>query len=61
MWYEDQSAEDPEDELRVFNGFALLELDANAIKETFYDELGRVAWDSVRGVSPRGAVTTSGA
>lgn len=61
VWYEDQSAGDPEDELRVFNGFALLELDANAIKETFYDELGRVAWDSVRGVSPRGAVTTSGA
>lgn len=43
-WYEQKNAGDPSDKLRVFNGFALLELDGDNLIETFYDEKGRIAW-----------------
>jgi hypothetical protein len=43
-WFERCNAQDPDDTLRVYNGFVYLELDGPELKETFYDELGRVAW-----------------
>ncbi len=46
-WYEHRYAGDPQDALRVYNGFSLLEFAGPELKETFYDELGRVAWSSV--------------
>lgn len=55
-WYETQSAADPNSPLRVFNGFTLLELTTDQIQETFYDELGHIAWSSDRGAVPRGPV-----
>lgn len=44
QWFETCNAQDPENELRVFNGFVLLQLDGASLMETFYDEIGRVAW-----------------
>ena len=44
QWFERCSAGDPDDKLRVFNGFVLLELNGPDLTETFYDETGRVAW-----------------
>lgn len=43
-WYEDRPANDPNDSLRVYNGFVLLELNGPSLKETFYDENGNIAW-----------------
>ena len=43
-WYESRLANDPDDPLRVYNGFALLELNGPTLIETFYDESGQVAW-----------------
>lgn len=43
-WYEDRFANDPNDPLRVYNGFATLQLEGANLTETFYDELGQVAW-----------------
>jgi hypothetical protein len=51
-WFEKCSANDPEDNVRVFNGFATLQLDGETLQETFYDELGRVAW-TPQGGDPR--------
>ncbi len=48
-WFEKKNAGDPDEKLRVFNGFTTLELDADNLTETFYDELGRVAWTAKRG------------
>jgi hypothetical protein len=43
-WVENCSAQDPDDALRLCNGFAVLSLAGVNISETFYDETGRVAW-----------------
>ncbi len=43
-WFERRSANDPENRLRVLNGFATLRLDSESLQETFYDENGGVAW-----------------
>lgn len=43
-WVEKCSANDPDDTLRLCNGFVVLALDGPGISETFYDEAGRVAW-----------------
>jgi hypothetical protein len=43
-WFERCNAGDPDDQLRIFNGFVHLELNGPDLTETFYDELGRVAW-----------------
>ena len=43
-WYENCLAGDPNDTLRVYNGFVLLNLNGPNLTETFYDELGRVAF-----------------
>jgi len=48
-WFEQKNAGDPDDKLRVFNGFVLLELDGDNLIETFYDEKGRIAWTPGRG------------
>ena len=44
VWFEKCNANDPDDNLRVFNGFVCLDLDGPNVVETFYDELGRAAW-----------------
>jgi hypothetical protein len=43
-WFETRSANDPENRLRVLNGFVTLQLDGPSLAETFYDENGGVAW-----------------
>lgn len=43
-WFETRNAQDPDDPLRVFNGFVLLALDGNKLAERFYDENGNIAW-----------------
>lgn len=43
-WFEKCNAGDPDDTLRIFNGFVSLELNGPKLTETFYDELGCVAW-----------------
>lgn len=43
-WFETRSANDPDDTLRIYNGFVLLQLDGPNLTETFYDETGNVAW-----------------
>jgi hypothetical protein len=45
-WYEKRSANDPDIQERVFNGFAVLTLDGPNIQEEFYDEDGGIAWAS---------------
>lgn len=45
-WYEHRWANDPDIPQRVLNGFAVLSLSGQNIKETFYDENGEVAWKS---------------
>ena len=52
-WFERCNAGDPDDALRVFNGFVLLKLNGPNLEETFYDETGRVAWTPAGG-DPRG-------
>ena len=44
QWFESCNAGDPDDPLRVYNGFVLLELKGAELVETYYDERGRVAW-----------------
>jgi hypothetical protein len=53
QWFEKCNAKDPENDLRVFNGFVLLQLDGADLTETFYDENGRIAW-TPQGGDPRG-------
>ena len=48
-WFEQCDAADPDDKLRVFNGFVFLELDGANLAETFFDETGRVAWTPQNG------------
>lgn len=43
-WFEQCNAKDPENPLRVYNGFVFLKLDGASLTESFYDEIGRVAW-----------------
>jgi hypothetical protein len=43
-WFEKCNAGDPDDRLRVFNGFVCLDLDGPDLVEAFYDETGRIAW-----------------
>jgi hypothetical protein len=52
QWFEKCNAKDPEDPLRVYNGFVLLRLDGTNLTETFYDETGHVAW-TPQGGDPR--------
>ena len=51
QWFERCNAGDPDDTLRVFNGFVFLQFDGANVTEAFYDETGRVAW------TPRGGDT----
>jgi len=51
-WFEQCNAGDPDNNLRVFNGFVVVDLDGPNLAETFYDELGRVAW-TPQGGDPR--------
>src|SRR5262249_45101802 len=44
IWYENRCAHDSDIPQRVFNGFAVLELNGPSIHETFYDENGGIAW-----------------
>jgi len=46
LWFEDRAAGDPDIPQRVFNGFAVLQLNGPNIQETFYDENGGIAWRS---------------
>jgi hypothetical protein len=46
LWYEKTSAGDPDNKLRVMNGFVLLQLNGPQLSETFYNENGGVAWSS---------------
>jgi hypothetical protein len=43
-WFETRNAQDPDDRLRVLNGFVLLELNGKNLAERFYDENGNIAW-----------------
>jgi hypothetical protein len=43
-WFETRNAADPDDALRVLNGFVFLQLSGATLKETYYDENGGVAW-----------------
>jgi hypothetical protein len=43
-WFERCNAGDPDDSLRVYNGFVCLTLDGPTLTEKFYDETGRIAW-----------------
>jgi hypothetical protein len=43
-WFESRNANDPDNKLRVLNGFAVLQLDSDTLAETFYDENGGIAW-----------------
>lgn len=43
-WFEKCNAGDPDDKLRIYNGFVHLELNGPDLTEIFYDETGRVAW-----------------
>lgn len=55
-WFERCNAGDPDNTLRVFNGFVLLQFDGPNLTEAFYDECGRVAWTpkagDTRGCAP---------
>lgn len=53
QWFEKCNAGDPDDKLRVFNGFVLVELNGPALTESFYDETGRVAWTPTTGDTRR--------
>jgi hypothetical protein len=44
LWFEKRNAGDPDDTLRVYNGFTFLQLTSTGLTETFYDENGHVAW-----------------
>lgn len=39
-WFETRNAGDPDDVLRVLNGFVFLQLSGATLKETYYDENG---------------------
>jgi len=43
-WFENRNAGDPNDKVRVYNGFTLLQLNGANLTETFFDENGGVAW-----------------
>jgi hypothetical protein len=43
-WFETRNAQDPDDPLRIFNGFVFLELNGKNLAERFFDENGKVAW-----------------
>ena len=43
-WFERCPANDPDDKLRIFNGFVHLELNGSDLTEIYYDEMNRVAW-----------------
>jgi hypothetical protein len=53
-WFEKRKAGDPDDNLRVLNGFAFLQLAGADMNETFYDENGGVAWSSNQSKSAGG-------
>ena len=43
-WRESASADDPQIPLRILNGFVLLELQGEALTESFIDENNRLRW-----------------
>lgn len=45
-WFESRNAGDPNDTLRVLNGFSYLQLTGASLNETFYDENRGVAWSA---------------
>jgi hypothetical protein len=45
-WFESRNAGDPNDPLRVYNGFTVLQLAGAGLTETFFDENGNPAWSS---------------
>lgn len=47
-WFEKRNAGDPDDNLRVLNGFAFLQLVGDSLTETLFDENGGVAWSDSR-------------
>ena len=40
----DAAVRDPQNPLRVYNGFVFLQLNGASLTEKFYDETGSVAW-----------------
>lgn len=46
IWHERTPANDPHDPERLLNGFAVLDLNAAQITETFYNENSAIAWQS---------------
>jgi len=48
VWFETRNAGDPEDTLRVLNGYTVVQLDGASFTETFYDENGQMAWAPAR-------------
>lgn len=44
LWYETETADDPDIPVRVLNGFAHLKLDNSNLSEVLLDENGRVKW-----------------
>ncbi|MGH9747962.1 MAG: metallophosphoesterase [Candidatus Acidiferrales bacterium] len=44
LWFEKNTANDPNDPQRVLNGFAVLQFTGQTLKETWYDENGHQAW-----------------
>jgi hypothetical protein len=45
-WFEKRNAGDPNDPVRVYNGFTFLKLAGAGLSETFYDENSGIAWSS---------------
>jgi hypothetical protein len=43
-WFETRNANDPDDRLRIFNGFVSIQLTGPDLTETFYDENGQIAF-----------------
>jgi Calcineurin-like phosphoesterase len=44
VWHENRLANDPDVPERVYNGFAVFQLEGPSIQERFYDENGGIAW-----------------
>jgi hypothetical protein len=48
VWFETRNAGDPENPLRVLNGYTVVQLFGADLTETYYDENGQVAWTPAR-------------
>lgn len=51
LWFENRNANDPDIPVRVYNGFAMLELNGPNLTEKFYDETGNVAWSTAQPIT----------